>query len=916
MNKRMQIFWLVVVLVGSNLWGALLLQAQQPVFTETFDDPALPGWDHMPNAVVVDGVLRIEPGNFAAHDGDWGDMTFTVRVRRYGNGSLVINYRASNTGVYHILVVGDVLALQREVNDVVGELTASGPLSISDGWFQLGVSITGGEHVVTLDDELVLTATDPDPLPPGGIGFEVLDAEAAEFDDVVLTLGTGSPPAPSDGVPAYQALPWIHTGGPIGGLGYDIRYNFADPNTWYVTDAFAGLHMSTDNGLTWFTSNAGITARGGETGDVIPIFSATVDPHDPNIVWIGTQTTGDIFKSTDSGYTWIEMDNGVNRDLLPLSFRGFTVDPRTSDIVYAMGEIGSPGWTSDGSERMGRLFDKTQGIVYKTSDGGEHWTQIWRGGNLARYCWIDPRDPNVLYVSTGIFDREAADTDVEAGFAGGVGILKSTDGGQTWRILNQDNGLLDLYVGSLYMHPENPDVLLAAASQDAWSGYGDEFTGGVYLTEDGGDNWERVLTGELFSAVEFYDSDPNIVYAASAEAVYRSDDGSRTWQRFSRENDTWGPEGIIAGFPIDMQCDPCDPMRVFVNNYLGGNFLSEDGGQTWVSASKGYTGEHVRHVVIAPGQPGTIYAGGRTGVFRSDDGGDTWAGLTYPPPEMGSIRFNEISGLAVDPTDANHLLTAAYDLPTILYSHDGGLSWEMVARPGEPPGPAGPPVIIVFAPSNPATVYAALTSPECKTGILTSPQECDHPGMGIYVSNDSGATWSPVGGEQVADTAVIALAVHPTDANVVYASLPTAGVLLTTDGGQTWTPSDAGLPSIPVISLAINPSSPKVVFAGVAGGSVYKSTDGGLSWMQSSAGLDPNARITSIAIDPNSTQVVYVADFLTGVYVSTDSGETWHAINEGLQHRAVNTLALSDDGMVLYAGIEGAGVFRLGTPIE
>ena len=177
-------------------------------------------------------------------------------------------------------------------------------------------------------------------------------------------------------------------------------------------------------------------------------------------------------------------------------------------------------------------------------------------------------------------------------------------------------------------------------------------------------------------------------------------------------------------------------------------------------------------------------------------------------------------------------------------------------------------------------------------------------------------TWSPVSGEQAVDIAVVALAIHPTDKNVVFASMPTAGLFLTNDGGQTWPPCGAGLPSIPVISLAIDPANPKAVFAGLAGGSVYKSTDGGLSWMQSSAGLDPNARITSIAIDPNSAQVVYVADFLSGVYVSTDSGETWHAINEGLLHRAVNVLALSEDGMVLYAGVEGSGVFRLGTPIE
>ncbi|NIT78763.1 MAG: hypothetical protein GWO44_18200, partial [Thermoplasmata archaeon] len=59
----------------------------------------------------------------------------------------------------------------------------------------------------------------------------------------------------------------------------------------------------------------------------------------------------------------------------------------------------------------------------------------------------DPRDPDVLYVSTGIFDREAANSIPDSRTPGGVGIIKSTDGGQTWREVN--NGLANLYVGTL-----------------------------------------------------------------------------------------------------------------------------------------------------------------------------------------------------------------------------------------------------------------------------------------------------------------------------------------------------------------------------------------------------------------------------------------------------------------------------------
>ena len=78
---------------------------------------------------------------------------------------------------------------------------------------------------------------------------------------LVMSLGTAlagpGPPAfpiehagPSQGPAAAGDLQWVRTGGPPGGLGYDIRYRPDEPNTWYVTDNFAGVHISTDNGRT------------------------------------------------------------------------------------------------------------------------------------------------------------------------------------------------------------------------------------------------------------------------------------------------------------------------------------------------------------------------------------------------------------------------------------------------------------------------------------------------------------------------------------------------------------------------------------------------------------------------------------------------------------------------------------------
>lgn len=222
------------------------------------------------------------------------------------------------------------------------------------------------------------------------------------------------------------------SGRPPGDLGYDIRYNFADPQTWYVTDGSGGFFVSNDRGLTWHASNNGIASLEGTI--IRPVFSATVDPHNPQTIWIGTQIVGHIYKSTDGGQTWVSMDNGVTPNA-GLHFRGFTVDPRSSDIVYAQAEVDCYVLRQD---CLSVALGTQGGRVYRTVDGGKNWQVIWEGEALARYLWINPVDPQVMYVSTGIWDRNSLNLSREGEQAvrnSGLGILKTTDGGKTWTIL-------------------------------------------------------------------------------------------------------------------------------------------------------------------------------------------------------------------------------------------------------------------------------------------------------------------------------------------------------------------------------------------------------------------------------------------------------------------------------------------------
>jgi photosystem II stability/assembly factor-like uncharacterized protein len=901
--RRLKKSLLIVLVMGLLLGVVLSVQAQEVGFNEPFDDPALPGWDHNPNAVGIDGVLRLEGGGFAFHPGEWINFELSLRVRRTGSEEIIVLFQSSE-GQSYILVIGvDFVLLQREAAGNLVELASAYAVEIpQESWFGLQAHALDGGFLLLLNDQLILEAADQNPLPPGGIGFEVLGGTIGEFDDLELRLlgdqepGQESEPQQPEsqtpeGEPAASGdLAWVRTGGPLGGLGYDVRMRPDNPDKMYVTDAFAGVFISDDGGQNWYASNQGISAAGGMSGDAIPIFCLTIDPTNYDIIWTGTQGVRGIFRSEDGGKTWQKRDNGVIEDE-GITFRGFTVDTNDNNIVYAAAEI--TGWTWAGKDMVGREFDRVKGVVYKTTNGGQNWSAVWRGDNLARYIWIDPRDSDVLYISTGIFDREAADSDPIAGTPGGEGVLKSTDGGQTWQNIN--NGLKNLYVGTLFMHPENPDILLAGTGNNQY-----HEQSGVYFTSDGGMTWQQTLVGRGGISVEFSSLDPNIAYAGDTDGIFRSIDGGWTWEQMDSEEQGWGTLGVLAGFPIDFQVDPRDPNRIFANNYGGGNFLSEDGGATWTVASTGYTGAQVRAIAVDPNDPARVYVAARSGIFVSQDGGNNWQGLSFPP-----ARVLEWNAVAIDPNNSRNILAANnWLMGSILRSMDGGISWGLPVPEGEM-GYAWR--SLAYAPSNSKIIYAGAGA-FSSAGSFNDELE----GIGINLSTDGGVSWNSANDGNSEKAQVAGLAVSPIDAQVVFAATVNKGLLLSRDSGQNWTRLSQGLPgNYSAFSVAVSPDQPDWVYVGLNRQGLYRSTDGGTSWVQASPGLNPESQISSIIFDPTNAQVIYAADRSGGVFRSTDSGQRWQAINQGLLTRAVNALSISSDGLHLYAATEGGGVFRL-----
>jgi photosystem II stability/assembly factor-like uncharacterized protein len=689
---------------------------------------------------------------------------------------------------------------------------------------------------------------------------------------------------------------WVATGGPLGGLGYDVRIHPQNKSMMYVTDNYAGVVVSNDAGANWQSSNQGITVRGGPTGNAYPIFSLTLDPNNPNIVWAGTNGEGGrygVFKSTDGGANWTLKANGIPSAPYGIVFRGFTIQSGNSDIVYATAELPS--------NVQGREFNRVHGQVFKTTDGGQSWQLLWQGDNLARYLIIDPVDSNTLYLSTGIFDREAYNSDCANGIPGGVGVVKSRDGGATWSSIN--NGLTNLYVGSLRMHPTNHLLLFAAVGNNACSGgFDNNQQGGLFRTIDGGDNWTKVIANDILTTVNFAPISPNIVYAGSAAAFYRSSNGGLSWVTYTKpDGASWGPVGVRAGVPIDVTIDPADANLLYANNYGGGVFRSNDGALTWSIWSKGYSGAQIHAVHIPAASASSVLAIGRSGPFRSTNYGSDWAGIG-----TGQADFPEWNTLVSDPRNANIILMADEHQGKIMRSTNAGSSFTIVltqpqTNPTNVTTRQGFKTLAV-SPVNPDVIYAGLAR---ERGTLE--QGGTPAGHVVYKSTDNGQHFVAIG-SALDGKNVRKLVAHSTNADTLWAATSN-GVYKSSDGALNW--SLLGLNGKNIPALAVDATN-NILVASEKESGIWTSEDGGSTWSgPSNVGFN-NANPYVMGLRFGNDNVLYAADYYSGAYSSQDHGRTWAAFPDnsmsGLTVRAAKDIDTL--GGLVYVATEGGGVFR------
>ncbi len=174
--------------------------------------------------------------------------------------------------------------------------------------------------------------------------------------------------------------------------------------------------------------------------------------------------------------------------------------------------------------------------------------------------------------------------------------------------------------------------------------------------------------------------------------------------------------------------------------------------------------------------------------------------------------------------------------------------------------------------------------------------------------------WTPLGPDS---GTVTALALDPSNPDVLYAGTDWSGVFKSTDGGATWRASSAGMGAggrgIEVNAVAVDPLRPGTLFAATIQHGLFKSLDAGRTWSAASAGLPPGAHIADLVFEAGAGRRAprrLWAATSRGLFATADGGATWKPAGKGFPGGAVWALEVHPAAHTLYAGLDSGGVYR------
>ncbi len=519
-----------------------------------------------------------------------------------------------------------------------------------------------------------------------------------------------------------------------------------------------------------------------------------------------------------------------------------------------------------------------QGGLWRSTDYGATWEPLgdsWQFLQVASIA-IHPTNPDIIYVGTGDFQGWMRPFS--------IGIMKSTDGGQTWQSIGAAQFGYKC-VSDILIDPENPEIVIACTG---WGPY-QSVAGEIWRSTDGGATWTQVnpvsaiwsdmaigardpatgtryyyavghgnpgrvlrssdrgATWTILSTplsgnqralrIATSPTNPNRVYLMSGNAsqVWRSDNAGTTWTALNPLDGGFYQAWYDAHLHVSR--DPANNDVI----YLGlVDLIQRTGAGVWRSIGQSRTNSALIHVdqhafAINPRNPNEALAGNDGGVYR----------LTYNL-STGTVSFTNLNATlgitqfyAADfhPTDATRMLGGSQDNSTA--NANGNLnSWRMVGG-----GDGG---YCAYNPNNPNIQYATAQ-------YLTVYRTTNNWGSSSNISPE-------IGGDRVAFIAPIAI--HPAQPNYLLAG--TNYLWRWNESTRTWTArlgnqalSAGGV----VIAIAGAPSDANVIYTGSNQGELWMTANGGSSWRRINTGNPslPNRAITAIAVHPNNPYQIYVA---------------------------------------------------------
>lgn len=393
------------------------------------------------------------------------------------------------------------------------------------------------------------------------------------------------------------------------------------PNTLYYASR-EGFYKSTNAGQTWLSDRLGLP---GET----VIQSLAIDPSNPDRWYaILQEGAGKLFTSENGGQAWNPVQTKEAGAAVPI--RQIAVDSQTKGILYASSKLfdvpgifqssdGGTSWSSmvlpqpndplyaNGQVAFWALDPKTPAIlyvgltgtgaptptyVYKTTDAGATWTQIYQEYSLYNLV-LSSSIPDTLYLIKN------------PGFSGAVNsrVVKSADGGQTWQEMGDLPANYSDYSDWLVLDPQNPDHLYLSLAGE-----------GVLKSTDAGGSWQSANfaspEGSSITQLIIDPQTPTVFYAivsGEASGIFKSSDSGQTWDAVN--------SGVPDGQVKVLVLDPARPTTLYAAFLGHGVFRSINGGETWSAVSLEPFTIPINTLVIDPATPDTLFAGTENGVW-------------------------------------------------------------------------------------------------------------------------------------------------------------------------------------------------------------------------------------------------------------------------------------------------------------